>query len=235
MPNRSGRRWELGASPGRGCHRAASTLRSASSRGSAAITVHSSGPRSAPVSARRRAFRSPPTAFSSRTMSRRRPARAPLGELAEALERLGRVLLRQRRGGGSRIAAAYSRASSRSRAPRSAGRAAAARRHGRRAPRPRAPRSRRSRAAGSAARRGGRRARARRAPRGTRARPRPGCRARAAMRPSRPRPASRASCRPRRGSARGGRTPAASRRAPRDSRGAAPRSGRWSASRGRRA
>ena len=49
---------------------AAVTRRSASSRGTAATTVHSSAPRSAPVSARRRNLRLPPTAFSSRTISR---------------------------------------------------------------------------------------------------------------------------------------------------------------------
>src|SRR4051794_19071711 len=48
----------------------APTLRSSSSRGSAAMTAASSGPRSRPVSARRTALRLPPTAFSSRTMLR---------------------------------------------------------------------------------------------------------------------------------------------------------------------
>ena len=76
---RSGRRSTSGSGPGGGgsstselrrrCQRAASILRSVSSRGSAAITAHSSGPLSRPVSARRTARRWPPTAFSSRTIA----------------------------------------------------------------------------------------------------------------------------------------------------------------------
>ena len=85
---------EAPASPASACHRAASILRNASSRGSAAITAQSSGPRSLPVSAIRSAFRLPPTAFSSRTSAR--ASRAAVGafdQLAEALQRLGRVAL----------------------------------------------------------------------------------------------------------------------------------------------
>ena len=63
---------------GTGCYRAASSLRSVSSRSSAATTAPSSGPLSRPVSASRSVFRSPPTAFSSRTSDfawRRPPGR----------------------------------------------------------------------------------------------------------------------------------------------------------------
>ena len=63
-----------------------------------------------------------------------------------------------------------------------------------------------------------------RAPRGSARTASAGCRPRAATRPTRRRRASRASCRRRRGSGRGGRTPAASRRAPRSAPGAAARS-----------
>ena len=53
------------------------------------MTAASSGPRSCPVSASRSAFRSPPTAFSSRRIAR--GSRSRLDELPEARERLGRV------------------------------------------------------------------------------------------------------------------------------------------------
>ena len=105
------------------CQRAASILRSVSSRGSAAITDQSSGPLSRPVKARRTARRLPPTAFSSRTIafaaSLSSAAVRALAQLAEALER--RALVRQRdRRAGVRSERASSRASFRSPAARDA-------------------------------------------------------------------------------------------------------------------
>ena len=172
------------------------------------MTAASSGPRSRPVSARRSAFRSPPTAFSSRTT---RPSARGLAstQLAEARERLGRVDLDARPARAR--ASAYSRASTRSRAPRSTGatetgtptRAASSSSRQRRDRLDREPPdSRRGR--------GGRRAAAARAPRGSARTASAGMPCVAQRRDGRARRrASRASARPRRGSARGGRTPAA--------------------------
>ncbi len=59
------------------------------------MTVQSSGPRGRPVSASRSALRSPPTAFSSRTISF--GAGAVRAQLLEALERRPRLLLQRDR------------------------------------------------------------------------------------------------------------------------------------------
>ena len=157
------------------CCRAASTLAAVALQllaGSAASTAQSSGPRSRPVSARRSAFRSPPTAFSSRTMSL--PSSPLVASSREALQR-------RRRSSAARPAAA--RGSAR-RIPRldQVARAAqrrrqltAARQRAPRAPRPTGPRSPRSRAGAAAARSRWTSCAAARAPRGRRAPPRPGC------------------------------------------------------------
>ena len=158
---------------------AASKRRSASSCGSAAGAVQSSGPRERPVRARRRARRSPPTAFSSRTVSRGSPPASWAKRRWWGARPWG-ASTAQARGSGSRT-----------RAPRSGhvhlgapARARAARRHGRSAPRRRARRWCRSPAAGSAAGRSARRDAGSRAPPGARARPPPGSRPRAAARRS---------------------------------------------------
>ena len=181
--DRAGRRGQLDEPALRGCQRAASTLRSASSRGSAAITVQSSGPRSR--AGQREAQRLQVAAdrlqlAHDRARARRAAVRARSSR--EALERRPR-LGGQRRPARARGSRAPSRGPRSGRARRAApAPARRARRPARPAPRRAARRSRRSRAGGSAAGRGGRRARARRARRGTRGRPRRGCRRRAGRR-----------------------------------------------------
>ena len=172
------------------CHRAASTLRSVSSRGSAATTAQSSGPLSRPVSARRSARRSPPTAFSSRTIAfaaslPSSPFRAARAARGSARASRARRAARRSAGRGS---------CARARAPRSGRARRAAPARPRRERRPRAASSssgkRRdrvdARATGCARGRSGRRGAASRARRGTRAPPRPGSRPRAAPRPIAP-------------------------------------------------
>ena len=192
------------------CHRAASILGAAiSSRGSAAITAAELGPRSR---RQRDAQRSEVAADRLELAHERLRVASSRRCALDAARGSARASRARRRAPALRLedARAYSRASTRSRAPRITGATcgghADARREllvGHRA------RSPRSRAAGSAAGRSARRASAGRAPRGSAAPPRRGCRRRAATRRSRRGRASRASFRRRRGSGRGGRTRAA--------------------------
>ena len=178
MPHRPGRRRQLPRGRGRGCYRAAPTLRSASSRGSAAMTVQSSGPRSAP--GQREAQRAEVAADGlqladdrARTLLVEAAVRAG-AQLGEPCQRRTRRLVQRGRprARGSTVRLPPPRAG---RARRGApARARPGRRRAAPAPRRAARRSRRPRAAGAAARRGGRRAAAGRARRGTRARPRAG-------------------------------------------------------------
>ena len=87
-PDRPGRRRAAPAAAGWRCHRAASILLSASSRGSAATTVQSSGPRSRPVSASRERAQ----VAADRLQLADRLARLAAGQLLEALDRRARVL-----------------------------------------------------------------------------------------------------------------------------------------------
>src|SRR5581483_10081037 len=116
-PDRSGARRQLLELPRqRAVQPHAPTLRRSSSRGRAAITAASSGPRSRPVRASRTAFRSPPTAFSSRTMARASspPSTSSRNRASVSGESASTTT-------GSSTCRAYSRASFRSRAPRRTG------------------------------------------------------------------------------------------------------------------
>ena len=157
-PDRPGRLGQL-ACPRARCHRAASTLRSASSRGSAATTAQSSGPRS------RRSARAAAPAGRRRPPSARARAPSPSSAVRAAARGSARASAAPPRerltGSGSRTAARNRARLARSRAPRSARReldGAPARAASSSSGSARSPRSR---AAGCAAGRGGRRARGR--------------------------------------------------------------------------
>ena len=117
-PDRAGRRRQLDEPAREGArepHRPAAAPRLAAARRS---PPRARGRARRPVSASRSAFRSPPTAFSSRTIS------LPSSPFARAAPRTARASAAPpraaRTGCGSRIASAIARASFRSRAPRSA-------------------------------------------------------------------------------------------------------------------
>ena len=115
-------------------------LARASSRGRATSTAQSSGPRSAPVSARRRARRSPPTALSSRTIAFAASLSRSSGAASRSSRKRSSVsgeAVSPRRRSGGELLGDRARLDQVARAAERRAEAAAQRRRGRRAPRPR--------------------------------------------------------------------------------------------------